>query len=348
MDWICLSIFNLKRKAPSHRRQTIHQIRLCAAVSPHRCSLAKEPLLELRHLRGFIALAEELHFARAAERLHIEQSPLSRTIKELELEFGAQLFDRSSRGTRLTWPGEVLVNDVRRIFQAVEQARSNVQAAVAGYRGTVRVALSDGVLPQRLSAILARCREQEPEVEIRLYEVSLSQQLRGLRENCFDVGFARSCAVGRGLVATPVWRTPLTVAMPARHPLLALKHVPMLEVLRYPLVLFDPKTHTGLSEQIEQLLRDTQANVSVVERVSSPEVMLSLVAAGYGIGLACEAQMALCQSQEIITRPLAGEPPLLTSYLLHGEAILSEHLQRFVNRVTECGIASDGLKRGAA
>lgn len=111
---------------------------------------------------------------------------------------------------------------------------------------------------------------------------------------------------------------------------------------------FDPKTHTGLSEQIEQLLRDTQAIVSVVERVSSPEVMLSLVAAGYGIGLACEAQMALCQSKEIITRPLAGEPPLLTSYLLHGEAILSEHLQRFVNRVTECDIASDGLKRGAA
>jgi Transcriptional regulator len=64
--------------------------------------------LELRHLRGFIAVAEELHFARAAERLHIEQSPLSRTIKELESDIGAQLFDRTSRGTRLTWPGQVL------------------------------------------------------------------------------------------------------------------------------------------------------------------------------------------------------------------------------------------------
>lgn len=304
--------------------------------------------MELRHLRGFIAVAEELHFARAAERLHIEQSPLSRTIKELELEFGAQLFDRSSRGTRLTWPGEVLVNDVRRIFQAVEQARSNVQAAVAGYRGTVRVALSDGVMPQRLSAILARCREEEPEVEIRLYEVSLSQQLRGLRENTFDVGFARSSEVGHGLVATPVWRTPLTVAMPSRHPLLALKQVPLVEVSRYPLVLFDPKTHTGLSAQIELLLREVPGRVSVVERVSSQEVMLSLVAAGYGIGLACEAQMALCQSKEILTRPLAGDPPLLTSYLLYGEAIPSTHLQRFITRVINWDVVDDGQQRGAA
>lgn len=72
--------------------------------------------MELRHLRCFIAVAEELHFARAAERLNIEQSPLSRTIKELESELGTQLFERTSRGTRLTWAGEVLTEDARRVF----------------------------------------------------------------------------------------------------------------------------------------------------------------------------------------------------------------------------------------
>lgn len=291
--------------------------------------------MELRHLRGFLAVAEELHFARAAERLHIEQSPLSRTIKELESEFGTQLFDRGPRGTRLTWPGEVLATDVRRIFLAVEQARRNVQAAVAGYRRTLRIAISDGVLHQRLSALLARCREEEPEMEIRLYEVSLSQQLRGLREDSFDVGFARSKEVGEGLAATAVWQTHLTVAMPARHPLLARKQIPLKEAMRYPLVLFDPKTHAGLSEQIELLLHEVHVPVTVAERVSSHEVMLSLVAAGYGLGLACKAQMALCQSSEIVTRPLAGEPPLLTSYLLYANHSPSEHLRRFIARVTE-------------
>jgi len=290
--------------------------------------------LELRHLRGFIAVAEELHFARAAQRLHIEQSPLSRTIKELESDIGAQLFDRTSRGTRLTWPGEVFAEAVHRIFQAVEQARCNVRAAAAGYRGFLRVALSDGVLPQRLSAILAQCREEEPEVEIRLFEVSLSQQLRGLREDQFDVGFARSKDVGDGLNAQPVWQTPLTVVVPARHPLLALKHIPLDQVLNYPLVLFDPQTHTGLHQQIDTLLRQIPSPAKVAEQVSSQEVMLSLVAAGYGIGLTCEAHMALCQSAEIVTRPLAGDPAVLTSYLLRSSNDPSEQLKRFITRVT--------------
>lgn len=85
--------------------------------------------MELRHLRFFIAVAEELHFARAAERLHMEQSPLSRGIKELEYDLNAQLFERTTRSTRLTWAGQVFLEDVRRIFAAIDQAKSNVTAA---------------------------------------------------------------------------------------------------------------------------------------------------------------------------------------------------------------------------
>ncbi len=133
--------------------------------------------MELRHLRCFIAVAKELHFARAAERLNIEQSPLSRTIKELESELGTQLFERTSRGTRLTWAGQVLTEDVRRIFIALDQARANVQAAASGYRGMLRIALSDGIVAQRLATLLAQCRLDEPEVEIRLFEVPFSQQV---------------------------------------------------------------------------------------------------------------------------------------------------------------------------
>lgn len=295
--------------------------------------------MELRHLRSFVAVAEELHFARAAERLHIEQSPLSRTIKELESDIGAQLFDRNSRGTRLTLPGQVLVEAVQRIFQAVEQARHNVQAAAAGYRGSLRIALSDGVLPQRLSAVLARCREEEPEVEIRLFEVSLSEQLRGLREDLFDAGFSRSENVGQGLTAQAVWQTPLTVAVPARHPLLAFQQIPLAEALRYPLVLFDPQTHSGLHQQIDRLLRQIPIQATVTEHVSSHEVMLTLVAAGYGLGLTCEAQMTLCQCAEVVSRPLAGNTPLLTNYLLLPSKAPGEQLKRFIARATNPDLA---------
>jgi DNA-binding transcriptional LysR family regulator len=282
-----------------------------------------------------MAVAEELHFARAAERLHIEQSPLSRTIKELESDIGAQLFDRNSRGTRLTKPGEALAEAAKRIFQAVEQARCNVQAAAAGYCGSLRIALSDGVLPQQLAAVLARCREEEPEVEIRLFEVKLSQQLKGLRDDLFDVGFARSKVVGEGLTAQPVWQTPLTIVVPARHPLLSLKQIPLAEALNYPLVLFHPRTHSGLHQQIDCLLRQVPSPVTIAEHVSSHEVMFTLVAAGYGLGLTCEALMALRQNAEIVARPLAGDPPLLNSYLLRPSNEPNESLKRFIARVTQ-------------
>ena len=157
--------------------------------------------MELRHLRCFLAVAEELHFARAAERLHIEQSPLSRTIKELEEDLSEQLFVRTSRSTRLTRAGNLFLEHVPRIFMALQQARDSVKASANGFHGQLRIALSDGMTPSRLPALLALCRQEEPEVEIRLFEVSLAQQLKGLHEDLYDVGLAQSANVGDGILA---------------------------------------------------------------------------------------------------------------------------------------------------
>lgn len=112
--------------------------------------------MELRHLRCFQAVAEELHFARAAERLHIEQSPLSRAIKELEEELGVQLFVRTTRSTRLTLAGRFFLDHVPRVFATLEQARESVKAAANGFHGQFRIALSDGVTPSRLPALLGK------------------------------------------------------------------------------------------------------------------------------------------------------------------------------------------------
>lgn len=144
--------------------------------------------MEFRHLRCFLAVAEELHFARAAERLHIEQSPLSRTIKELEEDLGEQLFVRTSRSTRLTRAGKLFLEHVPRVFTALQQARDSVKAATNGFHSQLRIALSDGIMPSRLPSLLALCRQEEPEVEIRLFEVPLSQQIKGLHDDLYDVG----------------------------------------------------------------------------------------------------------------------------------------------------------------
>ncbi len=198
--------------------------------------------MELRHLRCFQAVAEELHFARAAEKLHIEQSPLSRAIKELEEELGVVvLFARTTRSTRLTRAGKLFFEHVPRVFSALQQARDSVKAAANGFHSQLRIALSDGITPSRLPALLALCRQEEPEVEIRFFEVPLSQQIRGLHGDLYDVGFARADEVGEGIAALPVWNDPIMVAVLARHPLLAHKRIPLEELLRYPLVLCDRK-----------------------------------------------------------------------------------------------------------
>lgn len=290
--------------------------------------------MELRHLRCFLAVAEELHFARAAERLHIEQSPLSRAIKELEEDLGVRLFNRTTRSTRLTRAGQLFLDHVPRIFTALDQARGSVQAAAAGFHDQLRVALSDGITPPRLTALLAQCREEEPEVDIRLFEVPLGQQLRGLHEDLYDVGFAQSAEVGDGIVAEPAWNDPLVVAVPARHPLLAYQRIPLDEVLRHPLVACDPQSCEGHCHQIRRILRSADREPLVVEQVSSHDLMLTLVAAGYALALVGASHLAASRREEVVARPLAGRSQVLTTWLLRRDAEPSETLRRFIGRVT--------------
>lgn len=289
--------------------------------------------MELRHLRCFLAVAEELHFARAAERLHIEQSPLSRTIKELEQDLGELLFVRTSRRTRLTRAGKLFLEHVPRVFTALEQARDSVKAAANGFHGQLRIALSNGVTPSRLPTLLALCRQEEPEVEIRLSEVPLCQQLKGLQDDLYDVGFAQSDEVGDGIVVRAVWTDPIMVAVPARHPLLTHKRIPLEEVLRYPLVLCDPQACEGHARQIDRLLRRVEQEPMIAERVASCDLMMALVSAGFALGLAGAAHISASRESGVVDRPLSGRSPMLTTYLLHREAETSEVLSRFVERV---------------
>ncbi|MDA7085568.1 LysR family transcriptional regulator [Pseudomonas sp. SA3-5] len=289
--------------------------------------------MELRHLRCFIAVAEELHFARAAARLHIEQSPLSRIIKELEYRLGVQLFERTTRRTRLTWAGQVLLEEARRVFAVVDQAKASVKSAAAGYRGRLRVALSDGIPQTRLAALLAQCREQEPEVEICLSEVTFTEQVRGLNDDLFDIGFAQSDDVNQGLVAEPIWVDPLVVAVPARHPLLTHRRIPLEEVVRYPLVLCDPQVCEGFWQQLQRVLSTVEARLTIADRVPTLDLMMALVAAGYGLGFSSLARITELNNPDVVARQLAGSPAMLTTYLIHREAEPSEQLGRFIDRI---------------
>lgn len=296
--------------------------------------LLRHPRLELRHLRYFVGLAEELHFTRAAERLHIEQAPLSRAIKELEDELGALLFNRDRRGTRLTPAGMVFLQDVRRVFSTLDDALANVKAVSSGHLGCLRIAVSDGAIDPRLSEFLARCREEEPELEIRVSEVPLAEQLRGLRSGNFSMGFAHTSEVGTGILAEPIWSDPLVVAMPIRHPLLAYAQIPLDELTRHPLVMCDPEVCEGYCRELTRLLRTAEGDPFVAEHVSSLDMMLTLIAAGYGIGFTTTARIAVCRRPDIVIRPLAKSDASITTFLLRlSEAPPWIPFERFADRL---------------
>jgi DNA-binding transcriptional LysR family regulator len=150
--------------------------------------------LDFRLLRYFVAVADELHLARAAERVGIEQSPVSRAMRDLGSQLGLQLFDRSTRLTRLTWAGQVFLGECRRVMATVEQAVKSTKAA-QGYQGHLRIAICDSLAQPRIVTLLARSREDEPEMEIRVFELPFAQQLKMLHDDLLDIGFALSNAV---------------------------------------------------------------------------------------------------------------------------------------------------------
>ncbi len=301
--------------------------------------------VNLRHIRAFIAVAEELHFGQAAKRLHIEQSPLSRTIRKLEADLGVALLLRTPRGVSLTSVGQVFLQDARCIMLAVEQAEARARTAAEGYRNSLRIALAGDVGRFRLSALLALCRQEAPLVNIRLSEVPLAQLLHGLNAGLLDAGFAVIDEVTPGIVAKPVWKDPFVVALPVRHPLLAFKQVPLHEVLDYSLVLCDRQVCQGCHRERERLFRSIDAEPNVAEYVASHGLMLTLVAAGYGVGLSSAAHLAVHQQADVVARPLADPSATLTTYLLRAEGGVTETLRQFIDRAERVGSQDAGDPR---
>ncbi len=168
---------------------------------------------------------------------------------------------------------------------------------------------------------------------MRLFEVPLGLQIKGLHEDLYDVGFSMAEDGGDGILVTPAWEDELMVAVPARHPVLAFKQVPLKEVLRYPLALGDPAVCEGHARQIDRFLRKLDHEPLIAQRVATFDVMMTLVSAGLALGLAGEAHIASSREPGVVARRLAGKPYMLTTYLLRRDAEPSEMLARFIERV---------------
>lgn len=295
---------------------------------------------ELRHMRYFIAMGEELHFARAAERLHMDQSALSKAMKDLEDDMGVGLFERSTRNTGLTYAGQVFLEECRRVLAVVQQARDMARSAGQGYRGYLRIAISDALAQPRMTEIFALCRDEDPEVEIRLFEMPVTQLIRALQQDEVDAGFALFHEPGEGYAIEALWHDEVAVAMPARHPLFGRKRVKLADAVQYPLILVHPELCQGgyayVDAMLDKLPQENGQPV-IAEHVSGHESMLMMIGAGYGVGFAIESQIAHFQRADVVVRPMETGLPPVTTYLLRGANEPSEQLAKFIERARRIG-----------
>lgn len=301
--------------------------------------------MELKHLRYFVAVAESGHITRAAERLGMQQPPLSQQIRALEENLGTQLFIRHPKGVSLTDSGRLLLEDSRRLLQDAASVRSRMRAVAAGHAGVLTVGFTSSAASHAFTPkVLRACRAAYPDIALQIREdhaAGLTESIAAGRMHC---GFLR-VPVERppGLRFEKLLREPVLVALPVGHPLLARKGRSLaLSALRdEPFILVRQTGAPGLYAQMLALCEEQGFTPAVAHEVSRMMTALNLVAAGEGITVV-PASMRGAHPDAIEYRELSGARSLdapLT--LVYREADLQGPLKSFVKLVR------DAVPRGA-
>lgn len=260
--------------------------------------------MEFRHLRYFLVLAEELHFGRAAKRLSISQPPLSLNIQQLEASVGARLFERDSRGVRLTAAGRAFRESATALLAQAESARLLAREIEAGAVGRLRVGFVGSMLyrglPQRLQEFQARY----PGIHVALTELNSQEQIDALLHGELDAGFVHTSRVPDELAATLAHSEPFVCCMPADHPLAARDAVALADLRGEPFVLFSRKASPDYYSRIFDMCAAQGFYPQIRHEVRHWLSVVSLVSQGMGVAVV-PAAMARSGMAGAAFRPLA-------------------------------------------
>jgi DNA-binding transcriptional LysR family regulator len=294
--------------------------------------------MELRHLRYFVTVADELHFGRAAARLGIAQPPLSRQIQKLEAELGFPLFDRSRRRVELSSAGAVLLAHARSVLESVETAVREARRTHAGERGRVAVGYPSSLAYTGLVGLLRAFRAAFPDVELTVRELPLAGQIEAIKARQLDVGFVRGPLADELLTAECVRREPLVVALPADHALATEGPLSLATLAAEPFVFFPRPRAPAFFDLLIALCEKAGFTPRILQEAPQVDV-LSLVAAGFGISI-LPASVREFRRADVVFRPLAGAPTteLLLVWRAHDT---SPARQAFIDVVRRVGVRFD-------
>lgn len=244
--------------------------------------------MELRHLRYFVAVAEELNFTRAAMRLHIGQPPLSQQIQALEEEIGARLFERTKRRVILTEAGRAFLGSAYRILGETEQAIEQVRRIARGEHGELRIGFTASVpFMALLPNLIQRYRQQRPDVTLTLREMFTPDQYRALEMGQMDLGFVRytGLAIPPAIEVREIRRDTLRLVINASHPLADRGSIALEEVRGEGFIIYPRGVGTGLTALLRRLCQAAGFEPRVVQEAGEVTTQIGLVAAGIGVAL---------------------------------------------------------------
>ena len=265
--------------------------------------------MELRHLRYFLAVAEERHFGRAADRLHVSQPPLSRQIRALEAELGVKLFTRTTRRVDLTAAGELLLERARRVLHEVEDAAEDCRRAARGEAGRLTIGFGGSISYGLLPVVANALRAGLPAVELELHgEMLTPAQVSGLTDESLDLGLLRPPVRDRRLQVQVIRSEPLIVAVGSGHRLAELDEVPIEELASEPFVTYPSHSRSVTHDTVEEACSAHGFLPRVAVEVSETSTLVCFVAAGVGVALV-PGSVAVLALPGIVYRPLAGLAP---------------------------------------
>ncbi len=266
--------------------------------------------MELRQLRRFVAVADELHFTRAAARLGISQPALSLHIRQLEEELGVALFRRTRRRVELTAAGEVLLTEARRTLTQLDWAVGAARRAEQGEVGRLALGFVGPATYSVLPPILRAFHERFPDVELDVDELNTGQQLPALRDGRLQLGFLRPPmpADREGLVIEPILREAVVVALQRGHPLAGDSRVHLGDLAEETLLIFRRDLEPTLYDSYMRLCTDAGITPRVLHEANPLHLIVGLVAAGLGFAL-LPASVRKLQRPDVVYRPLHPHPP---------------------------------------
>lgn len=262
--------------------------------------------MEFRHLQYFIAVAEELHFGRAANRLNISQPPLSQQIAQLEKELGVELFYRTKRHTELTPAGRYFLEQTYEILNKLEKTCNDVRKIHQGEKGQLTIGYT-GILSKLLLQLIRTYRSKYPKVEIVLQHLSSASQIRSLNENKIKLGFVCPPIESSTLNSRLVGFAPFVAALPSTHPLARdTSPLDLRELKSEPFIMTHRKNEPGYYDTIISICNRSGFSPNVIQEAEGIFTILTLISTGMGVSLVTTLALEYGNSG-IVFRPITDD-----------------------------------------